>query len=57
MRIPITPLAIEVFGKAALEPARHRRASTPPRSDRRRETQPRPIQALLVAARLRAARG
>jgi hypothetical protein len=56
MRIPITPLAIDVFGKAALEPVRHRRIPGESRPDRRRETPPRPIQSLLVAVRLRAAR-
>jgi hypothetical protein len=55
MRIPITPLAIEVFGKANLEPVRHR-PTADERPEPERETPPRPLQALLVAMRLRAAR-
>jgi hypothetical protein len=56
MRMPITPSALEVFGKAALEPARHRRVANASRAERRSRTPARPIAALLVAARLRAAR-
>jgi hypothetical protein len=56
MRIPITPSAIEVLGKANLAPARHRPTAGESRRARSREAPPRPIQAFLVAARLRTAR-
>jgi hypothetical protein len=56
MRIPITPLAIEVFGKANLESVRPRPGGSESSGAREREAPARPIQALLVAARLRAAR-
>lgn len=56
MRIPVTRSAIEVFSKARLEPVSPRRMRGESRSDRGRTPSPRPLETLLVAARLRAAR-
>jgi len=56
MRIPITPSAIEVLGRPIRPPVRHRPTAGESRRARSREAPARPIQALLVAARVRTAR-